>query len=136
MAGVSARVTTTTVDYFQLNVTKLDATVLTQPVNTQINLVLNSISVQDLQATSQYRNIVSLKESTENLITVQLMLLNAPRAESASDIADVFQREKFYFKNYLDQEHFDLVVKANISKLRFMFLMKHLNTLLVGYFNK
>jgi hypothetical protein len=62
----------------------------------------------------------------------QWMLVNAPKGESTSDMADVLQREKFYFRNYLDAEHFDLVVKANISKLRFMFLMRHLNTLLVS----
>ena len=132
MAGVRARVSTARIDYFQLNVNNLDVHVASRPSLTDVELILSSISVQDLQANAPYTNLVSLKEDTANLVSVRLSMVNAPKGESTSDVADVLQREKFYFRNYLDAEHFDLVVKANISKLRFMFLMRHLNTLLVS----
>ena len=128
--GVKARLTTAHSNYFQFNVNNFQLNVENRISEKNIAIVLNSISVLDMQANATYEQIVSLKENTDNLIDVNLTMFNAPKDADASKIADMFQNEKFYFKNYLNEEYFDLVVKANISKLRLMFVYKHLDTLL------
>jgi vacuolar protein sorting-associated protein 13A/C len=130
MSGVHARVCTTTHNYFQVDVNKLQVNGVVKPAEKNVELILNSIVVKDMDKHMRYDKIVSLKESTENLINVNLTLNTPPIAPNSSMLAAQYQKEKFYFKNYLDNNYFDLIVKVNISKLRLMFLYKHLNTFL------
>ncbi len=131
MAGVKARLCTTQADYFQFNVNNLDVDVTNRLAETNVGIVLSSISLLDLQEKATYRHVVSLKEDTDNLINVQLTVFKSGSG-SGSQLADKCLSEKVYFRNYLDEEYFDLVVAASISKLRLMFLFKHLDTLLVS----
>ena len=134
MDGIRARVCTSRQNYFKVSVENLEVSVLNKGNEQNLGFVLNSISVQDLEPHVTYANIVSLMENTSNLINVQLTLVNTPRTSlsSSSLLAAQYQSEKFYFRNYLNENHFDLTVNANISKLRLMFLYKHLNTVLVS----
>jgi hypothetical protein len=133
MDGVSARLCTSKQNYFKINVNNFEMNAVNKQNEQNIEFILNSISVQDMEANVKYDKIVSLKENTENLINVQLTILNPPKTPySSSLLAAQYQHEKYYFKNYLNEEHFDLIIKANISKLKLMFLYKHLNTVLVN----
>ena len=129
--AIRVRICTRVKDYFQLNVNHFDLNMLNKYDENKIDLVLNSISVQDLDEKAKYKYIVSLKENSENLIKVNLVLKNPPKAPSfdSSDIANKYRKEKFYFKNYLDSNFFDLIVQAHVSKLCFVFLYQHLNIL-------
>ena len=136
MDGVKARVCTAHSNYFQLNVNNFQLNLLNKQAENNVDIILNSISVQDLQPGANYENIVSLKENTDNLISVNLAFVNPPveASQNESKLARQFQKEKVYFKNYLNKDHFDLLLKANISKLRFLFVYKHLDTLLVKFY--
>jgi hypothetical protein len=129
--AIRVRICTRIKDYFQLNINHFDLNMLNKYDENKIDLVLNSISVQDLDEKAKYKYIVSLKENSENLIKVNLTLKNPPKAPSfdSSDIANQYRKEKFYFKNYLDPNFFDLIVRADVSKLCFVFLYHHLNIL-------
>jgi hypothetical protein len=136
MDGIRARLCTSKQNYFKINIENFEAKVVNKKNEQDMEFVLNSISVQDLGSSVKYENIVSLAENSNNLINVQLTMVHAPKDSlpSTSLLAAQFQREKFYFKNYLNENHFDLIVNANISKLRLMFLYKHLNTIMVSYY--
>ena len=135
MDGIRARVSTRKPNYFLINVNNFEVNLTSKSTEKNIELILNSISVQDLDTTAIYKNIVSLKENTDNLIHINLVMFNSPPI-SDSKLANKCQSEKFYFKNYLNEDYFDLIVTANISKLRLMFLYKHLNTVLVNIYSK
>ncbi len=135
MDGIRARVSTRKQNYFLINVNNFEVNLKSKSTEKNIELILNSISVQDLDTTAIYKNIVSLKENTDNLIHINLVMFNSPPI-SDSKLANKCQSEKFYFKNYLNEDYFDLIVTANISKLRLMFLYKHLNTVLVNLYPK
>jgi hypothetical protein len=140
MDGIRARLCTSKQNYFKVNIENFEVNVTNKSNEQNLDFVLNSISVQDLESNVKYENIVSLAENSNNLINVQLTMINVPKVSlsSSSILAAQYQKEKFYFKNYLNENHFDLIINANISKLRFMFLYKHLNTIMVklNFFTK
>ena len=139
MDGFRARLCTTKQNYFKVSVESFEINAVNKGDEQNLEFVLNSICVQDMEPNAKYENIVSLCENSANLINVQLSLKMPPKVSmsSTSILATQFQKEKFYFKNYLNENHFDLIVNANISKLRLMFLYKHLNTMIVSfYFSK
>lgn len=115
--------------------TCLETTVTGKASETVVDISLNSISVVDLDPNSIYNKVLSLKEDQNELIKLQVTLVNPPRSKNSFDaeIEKRYQKEKFYFRNYLNEEHFDIILKANISKLRAVFLFKQLNTLMVRY---
>lgn len=131
--GIRARVCTQRKNYFQANLEHFETTVTGKLDEIVVDLSLNSISILDIAGGDGYNKILSLKEDQKDLIKLQVRLATPPRTtlNHVSDLARQYQREKFFFKNYLNEEHFDLTVKANISKLRVVFLFKHLNTLMV-----
>lgn len=136
--GLRVRLSTVEKNYFELNINSLDVELFDKPVERTIEVVLSSISVIDLQSSVPYRNILSLKESSQDLITIRVKFNEAPRTPltSSSILAAQYQKEKYYFKNYLDEEHFDLDIDASISKLQFVFLYKNLNTIMVRLFRQ
>jgi len=135
MAGVKARICTTQENYFQFNVNNLDVDVTNRITETNVAFILSSISLLDLQKITVHKQIVSLKENTDNLINVQLTIFKPGGQGSDSQQADKCLSEKIYFRNYMNENYFDLVVAASISKLRLMFFFKHLDILLVSLFN-
>lgn len=132
--GIRARICTSKKNYFQVEVKKFESVVTGKLAEMDVDLSLNSITVLDLDSSLFYSKMLSLKEDSQNLINLQVRLVNPPRTSlnSLSDIAKQYQKEKFYFKNYLNEEHFDIIVKANISKLQVVFLFKQLNTFMVS----
>jgi hypothetical protein len=133
MDGVKARLSTRKFNYFLLDVNNFEMNLISKSTEKNIELTLSSISVQDLDPTAVYKNIVCLKENTDNLIHIKLVMFNSPPV-SDSKLANQCQSEKFYFKNYLNEDYFDLIATANISKLKLMFLLKHMNTILVSFY--
>ena len=136
--GVRARICTTRKNYFQADMTCFETTVTGKRSETLIDISLNSISIRDLEPNTIYNKVLSLKEDQNELINLQITLINPPKSKINfdSDIEKQYQKEKFYFRNYLNEEHFDIIVKANISKLRAVFLFKQLNILMVNYLYK
>lgn len=133
--GLRARICTTRKNYFQADMTCFETTVTGKASETVVDISLNSISVVDLDPNSIYNKVLSLKEDQNELVKLQVTLVNPPRSKNSFDaeIEKRYQKEKFYFRNYLNEEHFDIILKANISKLRAVFLFKQLNTLMVRY---
>ncbi len=133
--GLRVRLSTQKKNYFEIGISTLEAELTSKAAEKNLEIVLNSISVLDLDENNRlYRKIVSLKESSKELIRVQIKLFNAPRTPltQSSLLAAQYQKEKFYFKNYFNENYFDVEVNADISKLQFVFLYKNLNTLMVS----
>lgn len=135
--GIRARVCTMRKNYFQADLEHFETTLTGKLAEIVIDLSLNSISVVDISDSSLllYQKMLSLNESQEKqeLIKLQVRLISPPKTNlnRVSELAKVYQKEKFFFRNYLNEEHFDLFIKANISKLRIVFLFKQLNTFMV-----
>lgn len=136
--GIRARISTSKKNYFFMSVNTLELSTIGTAAQFDVAFLLNSISLLDLNTNSSANKIISLKEDTKNLIDVKLTLFNAPRTalSEISILAAQYQKEKFYFKNYLNENHFDLVVQATISKLKLLFFYKHINTVLVSFLKK
>ncbi|RNA03908.1 vacuolar sorting-associated 13A [Brachionus plicatilis] len=100
-----------------------------------VNFSLNSISVIDLEQDVVYNKILCPQEESQNLVSIDLTMYNPPKTplSQVSKLAAQYQKEIFYFKNYMDQNHFDLSVKARIMKLKMIFLYANLNKLMVKY---
>jgi hypothetical protein len=132
--GLRVRLSTLNKNYFQVNINTLEAECISKSAEKNIKLVLNSINIIDMDENVSYHKLLSLKENEKDLITVQIKLFNAPKTKLTQNslLAAQYQREKFYFRNYLNKEYFDIAVNANISKLKFVFLFKNINTFLVS----
>lgn len=128
MDGVTARISTRNYNYFLAKISNFEMELISKLTEKRIELILNSISVQDLEPTATFRDIVTLKQNTDNLIHIKLHMFNAAPV-NGSKTANKCICEKYFFKNYLNEDYFDLHVTAHISKLRFMFLFKHLDTI-------
>jgi hypothetical protein len=134
--GLRVRLCTQKKNYFQIDISRLEAELKNLPAEKNLDLVLNSISVLDLDENNvSYRRILSLKESSQDLIRVQIKMFNPPPTPltQSSLLAAQYQKEKFYFKNYYNENYFDIEVTADISKVQFVFLYKNLNTLMVCF---
>ena len=142
MDGIKVRLCTQTQSYLQFAVSNLTVDSVQRRDEHRIDFELHSVSVRDLDPRAIFTHIVSLNDALDsNLIRVQLVMHSPPEVTAAAAVSDTSQlasnalarqynKERFYFRNYLNADYFDLVVKANISKLRFVFLNKHLNLLL------
>ena len=128
------RLTSQRSNYFLMSINNLltDAKLIAN--ERHVSLVLTSITIEDLEPNAAFRHIVSLNENSENLFEVQVKMLVPPRTalSSVSSFDAQCQFEKFYFRNYLDVNHCDLSISAAISKLRFLFIYRHVNTLTVS----
>ena len=132
MDGFKVRLCTQTHNYLQFSVSNLTVDSVHRRDELRIDFELQSMSVRDLYPRAIFTHIVSLNDAHEsNLIRVQLVIHSPPAvADNSNALARQYNKERFYFRNYLNADFFDLDVKANISKLRFVCLNKHLNLLL------
>ena len=132
MDGFKVRLCTQTHNYLQFSVSNLTVDSVHRRDELRIDFELQSMSVRDLYPRAIFTHIVSLNDAHEsNLIRVQLVIHSPPAvANNSNALARQYNKERFFFRNYLNADYFDLVVKANISKLRFVCLNKHLNLLL------
>ena len=132
MDGFKVRLCTQTQNYLQFSVSNLTVDSVHRRDELRIDFELQSMSVRDLYPRAIFTHIVSLNDAHEsNLIRVQLVIHSPPAvANNSNALARQYNKERFFFRNYLNADYFDLVVKANISKLRFVCLNKHLNLLL------
>lgn len=131
--GIRARLGTKSKRYFQIEVKNFQLNIENKLTHMNLDMTLNSISILDLDsAHSSYGRILSLKEDSQDLIRVNVRLVTPPRSSLAgqSIISNRYRKEKFYFRNYLDESFFDICVKANISKVKVIFLFRQVNTLL------
>jgi hypothetical protein len=135
MEGFNSRISSAKQDHFIIMAKEFDMQSVFTTVDKKFNLILKAISVQDCEQTSIYKNIVSLKDETDNLIDIKVCLINDISQDNLDQIATKKEiqsrREKLYFRNYLDANHFDLEINANVSKLKFTFLYKHTETIMV-----
>ncbi len=84
-----------------------------------MNFSLRSIGFEDMQPDAYYRHIVNMNENENLLVDLNLKLFLANHLNY-----------KFYLKNYLDETNCDMMLSGKISKLKCVFLNKHLSILL------
>lgn len=131
--GVRARICTPRRNYFEAHLTRFETTVTAKLTEIAIDVSLNSITMLDMDPATIYDKMLSLKEDQNELVKLQIKLVNPPKTklEDDSELGKLYQKQKFFFKNYLNEQHFDIFITAHISKLRTIFLFKHINTFLV-----
>ena len=136
LEGVRARICTSNENYFDVHVQDFEAFAVSKDTELSLNLLLHSINVFDLDPSAKYKKMITLKDGMDNLLTVQLTLFNSSKSGSSdsTSLMTKYQNDKFYFKNYFNTEYFNLEVKANISKLRFIFFFRHFLLCLVNRF--
>ncbi|CAF0704730.1 unnamed protein product [Brachionus calyciflorus] len=129
--GLKTRISTRKRNYFHVDINHLELNTIGKSSQYDVHFSLNSINVDDLESGVIYSKILCPQEESQNLINIELTLYNPPKTPltETSILAAHYQKEKFYFKNYLNENHFDLEVKARISKIKAVFLYANLDKL-------
>lgn len=132
--GLKARLSTSKQDYFYIDINHLTLNSIGKIAQNEISFTLNSINVIDLEKDVVYNKILCPQEESQNLFHINLTIHNPPKTplSQVSKLAAQYQKEIFYFKNYMNQNHFDLNVKAKILKIKAIFLYAKMNKLIVS----